>query len=510
MKYILYGAGQRGKEALKFFGSENVLCFCDSFLFGNTLEGKKIISFEELKEIQEEYRLVITPANSVGVVEIIAKVNSGGFDFTMYEDEVRLVKIYQAMKQYAHEARELKNEEYQDEASKLARNYDYIEFAYIDVTRIGEMMSLLIISDGNEYGENRTKNVFVPWFSIDGKELLFAEKRNANKYLYKKIAELLELLTKNNINFWLRFMEENWNKCKFNNRYSHINMIKYQRISILRKKVFEKRYLEWARDELQDGNAGLASMGLKTPYVCFFGRSQKYLDTVFNRNTIHPNDYIRNQPIDNYKLMCKELGKLGIMSVRMGYMVDQSIAWENVIDYASNYRSEFMDLYAISQSEFFISCPSGIQLIATMFGIPSILVDVPLLTSVNDIGHWLIPDKDLMIFQKIRDRNGTYLSLKELFTIEEIIPNHYERMAYFLDNGYSFEKNTPREIWEVAKEMLDRINGSISYTPEDNQLQDEYWNLVHRFLSRRKQPLNWYAQARVGRDFLRQNKWLLK
>ena len=29
-KYILYGAGNRGRFALKYLGVENVICFCDN------------------------------------------------------------------------------------------------------------------------------------------------------------------------------------------------------------------------------------------------------------------------------------------------------------------------------------------------------------------------------------------------------------------------------------------------------------------------------------------------
>lgn len=51
-KIILFGCGKYGYEALSFFGSENVECFCDNNpeLAGKERFGKTVISFEELKE----------------------------------------------------------------------------------------------------------------------------------------------------------------------------------------------------------------------------------------------------------------------------------------------------------------------------------------------------------------------------------------------------------------------------------------------------------------------------
>lgn len=60
-KYILFGAGNYGKSALQYYGQDAVLCFADnnSSRVGKDYCGKKIISFEEMKERAGEYTLVI-------------------------------------------------------------------------------------------------------------------------------------------------------------------------------------------------------------------------------------------------------------------------------------------------------------------------------------------------------------------------------------------------------------------------------------------------------------------
>lgn len=65
-KYILFGCGEIGKSAVDYFGRKNIYCFADnnSNLTGREVCGKKVISFENLKEIQGDYQIVITTKTS--------------------------------------------------------------------------------------------------------------------------------------------------------------------------------------------------------------------------------------------------------------------------------------------------------------------------------------------------------------------------------------------------------------------------------------------------------------
>lgn len=61
---IIFGSGQIGREALGFFGSDNVACFCDNnpLLAGTEKHGKPVISFEELRDKYSEAVIVIAVA----------------------------------------------------------------------------------------------------------------------------------------------------------------------------------------------------------------------------------------------------------------------------------------------------------------------------------------------------------------------------------------------------------------------------------------------------------------
>lgn len=63
-KIILFGAGIYGKRALDCYGAENVYAFADNDpkKVGSDYLGKPIISFETLKGIHEQYRVVVSTA----------------------------------------------------------------------------------------------------------------------------------------------------------------------------------------------------------------------------------------------------------------------------------------------------------------------------------------------------------------------------------------------------------------------------------------------------------------
>lgn len=68
-RLILFGAGGNGKKALEFWGPDRVECFVDNNpqKVGETYCGKRIISFDELREIWQNYQIMIA-ANCYGEI----------------------------------------------------------------------------------------------------------------------------------------------------------------------------------------------------------------------------------------------------------------------------------------------------------------------------------------------------------------------------------------------------------------------------------------------------------
>lgn len=79
MKYIIWGAGRRGKWTFRFLEEKNVLAFIDgnSERVGEEFCGKKIISFEEAEETYHDFIIVLTP--SEGSNEIAHFLESRSF-----------------------------------------------------------------------------------------------------------------------------------------------------------------------------------------------------------------------------------------------------------------------------------------------------------------------------------------------------------------------------------------------------------------------------------------------
>ena len=122
----------------------------------------------------------------------------------------------------------------------------------------------------------------------------------------------------------------------------------------------------------------------------------------------------------------------------MGYLVDGEIFGDGIIDYANNYREEFLDYYLIAKSKFFVCGFSGLAPIAALFHTPLVLVNVSSLTLNGDISaHKDKKNETILLPKKLFDsKKQRFISLIEQLKFEEQIPNIYERMNYFKMCGY--------------------------------------------------------------------------
>lgn len=83
---IIFGSGQMGREALNFWGNDNVACFCDnnSLLAGTEKHGKPVISFDELRDKYSEAVVVIAVAG-YGAYAIAEQCEENGVsDYLIY------------------------------------------------------------------------------------------------------------------------------------------------------------------------------------------------------------------------------------------------------------------------------------------------------------------------------------------------------------------------------------------------------------------------------------------
>lgn len=255
---------------------------------------------------------------------------------------------------------------------------------------------------------------------------------------------------------------------------------------------------EEKRGEKELLNFGLAS---NSSFVCFHCRDKAYLEQLFDKRAGDNDQWryhdFRDGNINNYLKAADYLTSKGMFAIRMGHVVERPIETTNpcIIDYATKYRSDFMDVYTIAKSKFFLTSTSGVFHVAQAFGVPVAAANwIPL-------EYQLLCDHDILILKK-----WWSVEKKRFLSIREILDGNMDRFHRnedYIKAGVEVIENTPEEILGLAKETNARIDGTWVANEEDEELQKRYRNIF---------PPGHYCYgfpSRIGADFLRQNKELL-
>lgn len=256
--------------------------------------------------------------------------------------------------------------------------------------------------------------------------------------------------------------------------------------------------LEFTREEEGFGAKELERMGIGPQdwFVCFHNRDSKYLSQMYAFRDWGYHDY-RDCKIDNFIPAMEYIASRGGYAIRMGQHMNEKIETnnKNIIDYASHFRSDFMDIYLSSHCKFFVGCTAGLHLVPAVFDVPIIM------TNATHIELPAYRKGDLFIPKKIWDKKkNRYLTLKEVF--EKRIGN-WMYSSQFTDAVLEVQENNPDEILAIVIEMNSVLDGNYQYTKEENSMQASYWSLVkpHYYC--------YGCPARIGNDFLHKNKLLL-
>lgn len=85
-KLILFGAGDYGQKALKYFGKERVCCFADNSKkrIGTSLNGVPIVSFTEMEEICKTYQLVLCVGSRFLMEVVLQMENAGITEYALF------------------------------------------------------------------------------------------------------------------------------------------------------------------------------------------------------------------------------------------------------------------------------------------------------------------------------------------------------------------------------------------------------------------------------------------
>ena len=241
------------------------------------------------------------------------------------------------------------------------------------------------------------------------------------------------------------------------------------------------------------GEEALRELGVPTGawFVCVHSREPGYAlkdDHVF----LH-----RNSSIDSYRLAMKEIVANGGWCVRMGEPSSPPLEpMQGVIDYRhSPLRSDWMDVLLCASCRFFLGNTSGLFLVSSVFGVPVALAHMAPMAAAYSVGP-----NDLSIPKLVADAEGEVLPFAEVFRSGIA---RYFKAASFDQSGLRVVDNSAEEIRELTIEMMERLEGRVTYTEEDERLQDAFRRLL------RPKDYSYGSAARIGRDFLRRHANLL-
>jgi putative glycosyltransferase (TIGR04372 family) len=255
------------------------------------------------------------------------------------------------------------------------------------------------------------------------------------------------------------------------------------------------------------GETELQLMGIPegAPFVCLAVRDADYLEEYYKiTDTYHS---YRDGNIENYILAAKELVDLGYYVIRMGAKVKNSALLDHsmFIDYATNgMRSDFMDIYLSAKCKIFVTTGTGIDCLSLVFRRPIVEINtVP-------IGSLRTYRKDVIALTK----KHVWISSGRELTMSEIFDNGIGlglSTNYFESMGVKLIERTPEEIRDVVIEMADRLAGTWQAHPDDEGLQQSFWE---RFPSDQEaqngKPLHGEIRSRYSTNFLRNNRtWLM-
>ena len=252
----------------------------------------------------------------------------------------------------------------------------------------------------------------------------------------------------------------------------------------------------FTQSEIDFGEKFLQSIGVKSgqKIVCYTTRTASYYAGLQKSGVKLKPQAVRNPDECVYFDVTKALSDRGYYVIRMGKNLATKVPSElenQIFDYASSARSEFLDAYLLSRCSFLLNGGTGIFLFRAILNLPSVQTDLYRILKNKFFG-------DVGLFQKVwlvRENRlatvGEMVAMGDSFSDER----HQERL------GVRLVKNTAEEILAACEEMEARLNGTWVTTEEDEVLQKKYWDLICD---------SGHHGGRVGAQFLRDNQDLLR
>jgi putative glycosyltransferase (TIGR04372 family) len=257
---------------------------------------------------------------------------------------------------------------------------------------------------------------------------------------------------------------------------------------------------------LKKGEEFLEKLKIKknSKIICLIVRDTNYLQLKFpTKNWNYQNH--RNCDLSNYEMAIKYAMDKGYYVFHMGDKPKNYLDLEDkkFIQYAKNYRTDFLDIYLAYKCEFCITMGTGWDAVAS-YNFRKPMVWTNLLPIADPIAY-----SNKFIFSPklyFSEKENRYLSLREIKDLGLSFKNH---LNDFSELNISLIENTPVEIMDMTKEMIEILNNKAEYTSADKSRQEKLLKLYKELFSY-KWGNNINQFSRMSKEFINKNQFLIK
>lgn len=241
--------------------------------------------------------------------------------------------------------------------------------------------------------------------------------------------------------------------------------------------------LTFTAEEEELGRRELRKLGIEKDdwFVCIFARDPEHYAQTYRlpKSTMG----YRDADIDTYIDAAKFIVEQGGYIIRMGMNVEKPFAMKHsrVIDYALNFRSDFMDVYLTAKCKCYIGTASGGADMARIFDKHHLAVNwTPIGWAPWGKNEIYMPKT---LYYKATGEQVPYgkalaLTAKWRVSLSFDIEDELEKL------GMELVPNTPQQILEATKELLARVDQTYIEP-------DAYRNMLLQYFGLRHEHRNW-------------------
>ena len=372
-------------------------------------------------------------------------------------------------------------------------------------SRIGEFIlrCIAIAMDSNENTGDHIVHVFVPVVRGSVPQL------ESNSRLMRIMRRRFIIISPEDAAFWKAVFigsKKLWKKRSYRYFDKYINK---RTVSVIPPEVLDN-LIVLNDEEVAEAGEKIWAMGLHQPFVCISSRDQAYLETL-NPEQDWSFQTLRNSKIAACAKAAEYLKDQGIQTVRMGRYERERADFSSCIDYANDYYDELLDIVLSRSAKFFVSDNNGINILPYVSGVPVALKNM---APLSGIGWGRVPqsDKGLFICKKyFLKAENRYLSLREMLELEARGESNFtiHKIDFYLKNGIEVIENTEEEIYDLVKEMNERLDGTWEEAEEGLQLQEKFRKMRDDHFVRTGREYHACLHCDISVNFLKRNPFLL-